>query len=372
MAAAEPFSLRRRNVLAAGVALAARPRSKQSERPEQVPALCQLAASCGVLFGTMVEASRLHADPAYAAIVARECAVIVPGTEAKWAATERREGEFTYAALDDIARFAAAHDLQLRLHNLVWGVFNPAWVAQAIAEGRGERVMHRHIAAVAGHMRGRGFAWDVVNEPADPRWPSGPEGLCRIGWWHAMGPDYVERAFRLAHEADPQALLFVNDDWLEYAQCEEKRSLYLRLLEGWKRRDVPLHGFGLEAHLHPDIAFDAVPYRRFLQQLASLGLVLHVTELDVQDRALAAGIPERDAKLADTIRHYLDVTLDEPAVKAVLCWGLSDRAGDLDRDPHTSRTDGLASRGTPLDATLRPKPMYHAMAQAFRHAPARG
>ena len=351
--------------------MVARPHGRLPDRIAETPALRDLAASCGVLFGSMVEAGRLRADPAYAAIVARECAVVVPGIEAKWAATERREGIFSFSSLDEIALFASAHDLQLRLHNLVWGVWNPGWVAQAIAEGRGDAIMTRHIETVAGHMRGRGFAWDVVNEPADPRWPSGPEGLCRIGWWHAMGPDYVERAFRLAHETDPDALLFVNDDWLEYAQCEEKRSIYLRLLEGWKRRDVPVHGFGLEAHLHPDIAFDALPYRRFLKELASLGLVVHVTELDVQDRTLPPGIPERDAQLADTIRHYLDVTLDEPAVKAVLCWGLSDRAGDLDRDQHTRRADGLASRGTPLDANLQRKPLYAAMAQAFSHAPGR-
>jgi len=334
-------------------------------------ALKDRAAARGLLFGSMVEAGRLAADPAYADSIARECAILVPGLEAKWVATEPAEGQFTFDKLDRVAHFADAHGLALRLHNLVWGVWNPPWVARAQEEGRGEEIMLRHIGAVAGHVRGRAIAWDVVNEPADPRWPSGPEGLCRIGWWRAMGPAYVERAFRAAHEADPQALLFVNDDWLEYAQCAEKRRIYLRLLEGWLARGVPVHGFGIEAHLHPDIAFDAGPYRQFLKALGELGLIIHITELDVQDRALPADSAVRDRIVADTAGRFLDAALDERAVRAVLCWGLSDRAGDLDRDPTTRRPDGLPSRGLPLDALLRRKPLYEAIGRALDNAPDR-
>jgi endo-1,4-beta-xylanase len=339
--------------------------------PVAAPALKDRAAARGLLFGSMVEASRLASDPAFATAIVRECAIVVPGVEAKWAATEAAEGHFTFERLNAVARFAETHGLALRLHNLVWGMWNPPWVARAQDEGRGEAIMTRHIAAVAGHMRGRALAWDVVNEPADPRWPSGPEGLCRIGWWRAMGPAYVERAFHAAHEADPRALLFVNDDWLEYAQCAEKRRIYLRLLEGWIARGVPVHGFGIEAHLRADIAFDAGPYRQFLKALGDLGLIIHITELDVQDRALPADSAVRDQIVADMAGRFLDTALDEHAVRAVLCWGLSDRAGDLDRDPATRRLDGLPSRGLPLDTLLRRKPLYDAIGRALDHAPDR-
>jgi hypothetical protein len=141
---------------------------------------------------------------------------------------------------------------------------------------------------------------------ADPRWSSGPEGLLRTPWWHALGPTYVDQAFRLAHAADPQAALFVNDDWLEYPQCREKRAIYLRLLEAWVKRGVPIHGFGIEAHLRPEHPFDAKPYRAFLADIASLGLIIHVTELDVIDRDLPADIATRDRIVADTAARFLD------------------------------------------------------------------
>jgi endo-1,4-beta-xylanase len=333
-----------------------------------VPAARARAASGGILFGAMVESGPLSADPAFAAVVAAECAVIVPGVEAKWAATEPSPGGFRFAALDTVAAAAAANDQHLRLHNLVWGVYNPPWVAPALLAGRGRAVLHRHIEAVAGHTRGRAWAWDVLNECIDTRWPADPDGLITDGWWHALGPGYAAEAMHAAHAADPGAKLFINDDWLEYPASAAKRAKYLRLVERWVAAGVPIHGFGLEAHLQPDLPFDAKPYRRFLADIAATGLSIHVTELDVHDRTLPSDIAARDWAVADTLKRYLDTTLDEPAVEAVLTWALTDRYNYQNRDPSTRRPDGLPSRGGLLDASLGRKPAWFAVASALAHA----
>ncbi len=335
------------------------------------PSLKQRAAARGLVFGSMVERDYLRRSPDYADAIVRDCAIIVPGVEAKWWDTEPQDGQFTFQKLDEIAAFAHQHALALRLHNLVWGVWNPPWVEPAIAAGRARDILARHITTVAGRYAGQAAAWDVVNEPADPRWPSGPEGLLRTPWWHALGPSYVEQAFHLAHAADPRATLFVNDDWLEYPQCRDKRAIYLRLLEGWVKRGVPIHGFGIEAHLRPGHPLDAKPYRAFLADIASLGLIIHVTELDVIDRDLPADIATRDRIVADTAARFLDVVLDEPATKAVLTWGLADPFSDLDQSDDSRRPDRLPSRGAPLDSAFQPKPFWHALARAFDHAPDR-
>jgi len=324
------------------------------------------AAPSGLLFGAMVEQQALASDPAFAAVVARDCAVIVPGLEAKWAATEPADGTFRFAALDAVAAFAGAHDQRLRLHNLVWGSYNPAWVKVALAAGRGGPVLWRHIDTVAGHMRGRAWAWDVLNECVDTRWPADADGLITDGWWHALGPGYAEEALHRAHAADPSAKLFINDDWLEYPASAAKRARYVRLVERWVAAGVPIHGFGLEAHLQPDLVFDGKPYRRFLADIAATGLSIHVTELDVHDRTLPADVPTRDQAVADTLRRYLDTTLDERRVEAVISWGLTDRYNYQNRDPSTRRPDGLSSRGGLLDDKLRRKPAWFAVAEAIK------
>jgi endo-1,4-beta-xylanase len=73
-------------------------------------------------------------------------------------------------------------------------------------------------------------------------------------------------------------------------------------------------------------------------------------------------------------RRFLDAALDEPAVKMVVTWGLSDRHSWIVRHEENNskwRKDGLASRPLPFDADLQPKPAFAAIAEAFSNAPAR-
>ncbi len=326
-----------------------------------------LAARKGLLFGSEVLAGELAGDPGYAALVARECSVVTPGLEAKFGIVEPGDGVFAFAPLDRIASFCGSNGIALHMHNMIWGVFMRPWERAALAAGRAEAVLARHVAAVAGRYAGRVAAWDVVNEPVDPRWRAGPEGLTLTPWRRALGPGEVAEAFRLTRAADPTALLMINDDNLEYAAPDRqaKRDTYLRLIEGWLRAGVPVGGFGLEAHLKPDQAIDEPALRRFLAALGGLGLQLWVTELDVEDRSLPAEAGARDRAVAAITRRYLDLVLDEPATRAVITWGLSDRHSDLSTMADTKRGDGLPSRGVPYDERLQPKPMREAIAQAF-------
>jgi endo-1,4-beta-xylanase len=78
--------------------------------------------------------------------------------------------------------------------------------------------------------------------------------------------------------------------------------------------------------------------------------------------------------VADTYSRFLDTALDEPAVKMVVTWGLSDRHTWIVRkETHESkwRSDGMPSRPLPFDSDLKPKPAFEAIAQAFAHAPQR-
>lgn len=352
-------------------ALAAVPAATSLLPPPGEP-LRVLAARRNILFGAAVTVPEIG-DAAYASLLARECAVITPGIEAKWAFTEPAEGAFRFGPMDALTGFAAGAGLKLHMHNLVWAVGLPDWTNEALKAGRGIEILRRHIGALAARYKSHTVAWDVVNEPADPRWPAGPEGLCTTPWRVSLGPGFVAEALAMAAEADPGARLLVNDDDLEYDTdtSAKKRATYLRLIELWLRAGAKLHGFGLEAHLRPWLPIAHREYRRFLRDLASMGLEIWITELDVCDRLLPADTAIRDGAVAALTRDYLDLALDEPAVRAVITWGLTDRTTWMTRDRAGKRADGLPPRPLPYDATLRPKPMRSAMAQAFAAAPAR-
>jgi len=79
--------------------------------------------------------------------------------------------------------------------------------------------------------------------------------------------------------------------------------------------------------------------------------------------------------VADAYRRFLDAALDEPAVKMVITWGLSDRhSWIVRRETHESkwRSDDLPSRPLPFDSDLQPKSASEAIARAFADAPERG
>jgi endo-1,4-beta-xylanase len=364
-------NMHRRNFLAGSVSAAASTSINSAQaRPL---ALRDAASARNIRFGSQVTVKDILADHAYAELIARECEIITPGLEAKWAYTEPSEGNFTLAPMDQLRSYAASHNLQLHMHNLIWSVGLPRWVIAAIAEGREASVMARHIRALMSRYKEGVDSWDVINEPADPRWPSGPEGLCTTPWRNGLGPAYVDRALRDAASESPNARLMINDDDLEYEgpDRDRKRSIYLRLIESLRRNDVALGGFGLEAHLKPWLTIAEDSYRRFLRELAGLGLAIYVTELDVCDRTLPADVESRDGCVARFTKRYLDIVLDEPATCAVITWGLSDRTSWMLHDPTAQRRDKLAPRPLPYDAQLVAKPMRGAIMSALQHAPDR-
>jgi endo-1,4-beta-xylanase len=135
---------------------------------------------------------------------------------------------------------------------------------------------------------------------------------------------------------------------------------------------VPVQALGVQAHLHAGgfaDAFDATAYRAFLGEVASRGLAIVITEMDVLDDGLPKDVLERDRAVADVYRRYLDAALEEPAVGSLMTFGLSDRYTWLEED--YPREDGAPLRPLPFDDDLEPKPAYRTLANALEEAPPR-
>src|SRR5262249_23585892 len=108
--------------------------------------------------------------------------------------------------------------------------------------------------------------------------------------------------------------------------------------------------------------------REHLRHAAALGVELQITELDCTDDLAPADIVVRDRMVADEYRRFLDVVLDETAVKLVMTWGLSDRYSWIVRHENNAdqrRPNGEEERPLPFDRDLKKKPAWHALAQAF-------
>jgi endo-1,4-beta-xylanase len=373
--------LRRRSVLSGGVAglggIAA-VLASSSVHAEQTEALNRLAAQKGLRYGTTISAAQITRDPTFVALVLQQAGLVVPENDMKWLDMNRgAPGDDDYGPADTVAGLAVEGGLALRGHNLLWYYRTPHWFFTLPDRDAQRRAVVNRIKALAGRYRGIIHSWDVVNEPIEPK-DGRPDGLRKAVFLDALGPEYVDLAYRTARETDPKARLIVNeyDVELDSPEHEARRTVLLNLLQRMQRSGTPVDAVGIQAHLTAvgGPPFSPAGLRRFLADLAGLGLTIQITELDVTDAQAPADIAVRDQLIADTYRRFLDAALDEPAVKMVVTWGLSDRHSWIVRRETNEakwRKDGLPSRPLPFDADLRPTPAFAAMVDAFTHAPAR-
>ncbi len=365
----------RRELLAAGLAA---PFAAASAGAAEAQPLRRLAAAKGLVYGTTIAADQIKGDPAFVALVLREAGLVVAENDMKWQDMNRgAPGDDDYGPADTVADFATKNGLVLRGHNLLWYYRTPGWFFHLPSAAAKEQAIVARIHSLAGRYRGRVHSWDVVNEPIEPK-DGRPDGLRKAVFLEALGPGYLDLAYRTTREADPKARLVVNeyDVELDAPEHDARRRVLLDLLRHMQQAGTPVDAVGIQAHLAavggPPLSVPKL--QRFLADIAALGLEIEITELDVTDARAPADIGSRDRLVADTYSRFLDAALGEPAVKLVVTWGLSDRHSWIVRHETNEakwRKDGLPSRPLPFDADLQPKPACTAIAEAFSRAPPR-
>ncbi len=84
------------------------------------PSLRELAAQHGILVGSATQPYLIADEPQYAEMLATQFNSITPESYMKWDATEPHHMTYTWDNADAIVAFAAANNLPIRGHTLVW------------------------------------------------------------------------------------------------------------------------------------------------------------------------------------------------------------------------------------------------------------
>lgn len=327
--------------------------------------LRQAADHINLLVGAAVRPSLLLSEAAYSETLAREFNMVEAEDAMKWRAIRPTADVFDFHDADEIVHFAQAHGMHVRGHCLVWDHNNPAWLEQTnYTPEQLSHLLQNHITTVMKHYAGQVFAWDVVNEALnehgefkDSIWYNQPG----IGFAH-KDEAYVEQTFRWAHEADPQALLFYNDNGGE--GLGQKSDAIYAMVKNFKRHHVPIDGVGLQMHIaehEPNPADIAANIKR----LTALGLQVHITELDVSLPLDSSG-QVADADLRRQSAIYRDVAhacLENPGCTAIQTWGFTDKYSWI--GSHSHGTQGAA---LPFDRGYKPKPAYDLILQEITEA----
>jgi endo-1,4-beta-xylanase len=308
--------------------------------------LRELADRRGFYVGAAVNtAAFTSGETTYREMLQREFNVLVAENMMKFGELSPAPNEYNWTNSDMLVDFAEANGMKLRGHTLVWHQQLPRWLtSRAWTAREAEELLEQHIKTVVGRYQGRVWAWDVVNEAI----ADGGGYRTDSFWYRQMGSEYIAKAFRWAHEADPHAILYYND--YEAEALSPKSDAVYELARDLKRADTPLHGAGWQMHLGEGWRMTE-QHRANAARLKELGLELSMTEMDVRLRT-----PPSAAQLesqAESYREALELALE--TCVALVTWGFTDKYSWI---PSFRPGFGAA---LPFGANYEPKPAFYAM-----------
>lgn len=199
--------------------------------------------------------------------------VAVFENELKWYTTEPDPGKLNYTLADQMLNFVRENQIMVRGHNIFWEdpKYTPKWVLNLTGPELKSAVQSR-IQSLMSRYRGEFIHWDVSNEM-----------LHFDLYEQKLGPNATLEFFKIAHEADPLATLFMND-FNVVETCSDPKSTvdaYISKMKELKQGGISMDGIGLEGHFS---APNPPLIRAILDKLATLGLPIWLTEIDINKK----------------------------------------------------------------------------------------
>lgn len=289
----------------------------------------------------------LEGEANYRNTLLREFNLVVSENDMKVDKIISESGTFNFVNADAFMNFAMNHGLSVRGHNLVWHntVLN---YTKKYTRAQAINWLRNYIYKVVGRYKGKVKYWDVVNEALQDTPNAGGHRTSSF-WYQKIGPEYIELAFKFAHEADPNAKLFYNDYGCE--SINEKSDGMYKLVAELIKKGVPIHGVGLQSHFDEAYPPDKPGIIDNMSRFAKLGLEIHVTELDV-----GIETPVTTEKLNDQAENYRLITeacLAVTACKNITTWGFTDN--------YSWRNDNGETDPLIFTRDYKPKAAYNAM-----------
>ncbi|MEY4545391.1 MAG: hypothetical protein RL685_1586 [Pseudomonadota bacterium] len=237
---------------------------------------------------------------------------VTPENAGKWGHIEAKRDVMTWDDLDASYQFAKQHGFPFKMHVMIWGNQQPAWIEQLpVSEQR--REIEQWFAAVAERYPAMDYV-EIVNEALhDPPSKPGEGGgnyLAALGGSGKTGWDWVLESFRLGRKYFPRSSLMINEfGVLARSEDAERYARIIELLQAEKLVD----SIGIQGHAFCTGSAELEMLRTNLDRFAVTGLPLFITELDVDGH-------EDPDQLAEYQRLF-PLFWDHPSVQGVTIWG---------------------------------------------------
>lgn len=318
-----------RNLLLIGfLALALPGCSKKDELPAQDPLLTVVkTAKEKALFpvGAAVSVSHLK-EADFAAAFKNNFSQLSAEYEMKMKPIWTSATSFAFDNPDYLVNFATQNGMKVHGHALLWYQSYPDWFTNATKDSAYfESNVKTYIQTVVGRYKGKIRSWDVANEIfADDGSPRA-DAYTYKSFKDPLG--FYGRCFRYARNSDPDVKLFYND--YDLVLNSSKRNAVRKMVERFKKEGVPVDGIGEQCHT--TIWTNKTTISNGLADLATIGLLIHVSELDIrvnQNKSdtyvFTASEKQKQSDMFKFIAESFEA-LPQPQKFATTTWGVSDK-----------------------------------------------
>lgn len=239
--------------------------------------------------------------PKRQAILDSEFSSITPESCLKMHTVSLGPNEFDFTQADQMVQYAKAHKMRIHGHVLLWTSSVPEWIRHVNwTEQEYENWLELYIKTVVGRYKSDIQGWDVLNEPFVSFFGSELKEKEANFWRYYIGDDYAEKAFKWAQEANPNALLFLNEVGAESGKAQERRNKIIDFANNLRQKGAKVDGIGLQFHLiSPDITDKLM--EKIIKDITDNNYMFHISELDIQMN-FPLGLKE---KLSDTDQAVL-------------------------------------------------------------------
>lgn len=283
------------------------------------------------------------------------------------------EDVYDFTLSDRFVEFGESNGMFIVGHCLVWHSQLAKWfpyddegnyVSPEVLKKR----MKDHITTIVTRYKGRVHGWDVVNEAIveDGSYRKSP-------FYEILGEEFIPLAFQYAHEADPEAELYLNDYGMN---VPGRRDTYVKIIKDIQDRGLRIDAIGMQGHMGMDYP-DFSQFEESLLAFAGTGINVMITEWDMsalptvntganisdieeyQERfnPYPDGLPEDvSAEWNARMKTCMDLFIKHSdKITRVTSWGISDDDSWKNGWPIKGRTE------YPLlfDRNLQPKPFLN-------------
>ncbi|MBN1117063.1 MAG: endo-1,4-beta-xylanase [Bacteroidales bacterium] len=229
---------------------------------------------------------------------------LTPENETKWGSIEGTRDVYNWETVDRQYQYCKEHNFPFKFHTLIWGGQYPVWMDDLSQSEQLEEITE-WFDTVAKKYPDLEYI-DVVNEAIPSHAPAPYKNA--LGGDGVSGYDWIVKAFVMARERWPQAVLIYND----YNTFQWNTNEFIDLLQKIVEAGAPVDAAGCQSHDLNDMSGDN--FKTVLEKIHNeTGLPILISEYDINI--------EDDEEQLTRISEQIPIMWEADYVAGVTFWG---------------------------------------------------